>query len=231
MRSRLLLLFLVITFSGEAQTQAKVFTVGIFAGGLASDVAGFDFFDHDNDFYKAGLTGGAFVNAKISDKNSFQFEMAYVQKGTYTGKADSANNYTYYHLALDYIEVPVLFRHTMHLHIHAKESDHFSFMIGPYFGALVRKKEEGNYYQDGLYVDGLFPDDDFKKADFGLMTGVSYNFLKNFYFDVRYSNSLTRVTRSNAVSNQFIIYSFNQGHNMVFDFTLRYLFGKKPESE
>jgi len=227
MRSKILFLFFLFGFL-IPNANAQRFRAGVIGGLVGSDVDGFDFFDYDTDFHKGGFTFGGMVNAKISDKNSFQFEMVYIQKGTFTGKPDSANDYTYYRLGLDYIEVPVIFRHQMHLHVNTKATDRFSFEIGPTFGALVRVFQDGNYGNgSGSYNSGLFDNKAFKKTDIGLTAGVSFNFLKNFYFDVRYANSLIPVTTQNQVSNQFIVYTFNKGHNMVFNFTIRYLFGKQ----
>lgn len=231
MRSRILL-FLFIFSCQLATAQSQRFRAGLIGGAVASDIDGFAALGHrGGDFYKAGVTFGGMVNAKLSDKNSFQFEMVYIQKGSYTGKPDSANNYTYYQIKLDYIEVPIIFRRQMHIQINNRSTDRFAFEFGPTFGALINIKQNGLFYQDGLYVSGLFKDDDFKRTDIGLTAGISYNFLDRFYFNVRYQNSLLPVTKHQDVFNQFIIYTFNKGHNMVFNFTVRYLFGKQESVE
>src|ERR1035437_2160029 len=89
---QLLLVMLVIT--GDLYSQrSQRFKPGLIAGFVTSDMVGVD--PLDNDFHKAGFTRGALFNTKLSDKNSIQFEILYVQKGSLQ-PGDSLNNYNFF---------------------------------------------------------------------------------------------------------------------------------------
>ena len=222
MRSCFFLGILLLSLQGNAQR----FRAGLIAGLVASDVAGMDLYDFDNDFHKAGLTGGAFVNAKFTEKNSLQFEILYTQKGSWQPPVDSAHP-DYYKLNLDYIEVPVIFRHKFHIQVKSVTTDRFALELGPSFGARIRIEQNGLFYKDGMFYSGYFKDDDFRKTELAFHIGICYNFYKNFMFDVRYSNSILPVTSRRDIFNNFFRYTFNKGDNMVFNFTLRYIFMKE----
>lgn len=230
MRPYILSLLLLCSLFGNTQTRR--FRAGLIGGLVGTDVAGFDLYDFDNDFKKAGPTFGGYVNAKLNDKNSFQFEISYIQKGSKQNETDSLGNLIYFYLLrLDYIEVPLLFRHQIHIQIHSKSTDRFAVEVGPSVGALVHVYQEGLFYSNGAYYSSYFDNKDFRRTELALNAGVSYNFAGNFFFDVRYSNSIFPITKNKIEFNQFFRYTFNKGDNMVFSFTLRYLFnaGKKEE--
>jgi hypothetical protein len=225
---RALRLFYILLFLLTAVTgmQAQRFRAGLIGGVVCTDVAGFDLLDYDNDFHKGGFTFGGYVNAKINDRNSFQFEISYVGKGSLQHDVDSANNLNYFYLLqLHYIEVPLLYRHQFHIQVRSKETDRFAMELGPSLGAMVRIQQEGAFFEGGAYYSSYFNNDDFRKVELALHGGISYNFINNFYFDVRYSNSIIPVTKHKINFDEFFRYTWNKGDNMVFSFTLRYLFG------
>ena len=85
----------IILLLGSFNCYSQIFKPGIIIGAVTTDLDGID--PYDNDFHKAGFTAGGLLNAKLSEKNSLQFEILYTQKGTLQ-PADSTNNYIYYKL-------------------------------------------------------------------------------------------------------------------------------------
>ena len=159
-----------------------------------------------------------------------QFEILYMQKGTWQPPIDSAHQ-DLYKLELAYIEVPLIFQHKFHIQVRSVSTDRFAFEFGPSIGALVHIEQNGLYYRDGTYISGYFNDGDYKKTDISLNAGINYNFFNNFMFNVRYSNSIIPITKNKDVFGNFFRYTFNKGDNMVFSFSLRYLFGQPATTE
>jgi Outer membrane protein beta-barrel domain len=212
------LLFLLLLIAAN-NVSAQKFTPGIIAGALATDVVGID--PTDTDFHKVGFTLGGLLNAKLSDKNSLQFEILYTRKGSLQ-PADSSNNYVLYNLSLDYIEVPVLYKRKIQFNIGKKTMDRFYLEIGPSFGRLLKTtiNTNGNYYFAG----------NFKKNEIAINLGAGAKLINNLYFNVRFSNSILSVVDHLNPDNGFFFATFNKGHNMVFSFTLRYLFDTTTKS-
>lgn len=226
MKKLIFLLTIFITFI-SVNSYSQRFRAGLIGGLTATDLNGADQVDNDNDFGKAGFTGGGFVNAKLADEtNSVQFEIIYVQKGHSERNYDTTGNLiSYYKLNLDYIEVPVLFRHQLFFNVNKKEVNRFALEFGPSFGTLVRIKQDGLGYIGGNFTGGTYRNDSFRKTETALNIGVCYTVKNNLFFDVRYTNSIVHVVKQAQPLPGFLIYTFNKGNNMVFAFTLRYLFG------
>lgn len=208
--------------------RAQRFRAGVAAGFISSDVDGTRLGNNHRGFRKAGFTFGGFVNGKLSEQNSLQFEILYAQKGSWQ-PPDTADP-SYYLLQLDYIEVPLLFHHQMHISVHSRSTDRFTLEFGPSFGTLIRINQNGLYYQNGTYISGYFDNDNFRKTDLALNIGVSYNFYNNFIFDVRYGNSIIPVIKHPLPMNTYFWKTFTKGDNLAFSFTLRYLFQKKNKA-
>ncbi|HEY6159869.1 MAG TPA: outer membrane beta-barrel protein [Bacteroidia bacterium] len=221
---------LLFAFVFSLHAGAQRFRAGVIAGAVASDLDGADFKDHDDDFHKAGFTGGGFVNAKLSDKNSVQFEILCTQKGSY--QPGDTIDPSYYLLKLDYIEVPVIYRHQLHIQVHSRSTDRFAFEFGPSFGALFHIHQEGLLMDSGgSYTSSYFDNSTFKRTELALNAGICFSITKNFLFDVRYQNSVIPVTKHALPFNTFFWKSFTKGDNMVFSFTLRYMFLNEKKSE
>jgi len=215
-------IFLSLIFP-PIQSFSQIFKPGIIAGVVATDLDGVD--PYDNDFHKAGLTIGASLNAKLSEKNSLQFEVLYTQKGSLQ-PADSVNNYNYYKLNLNYVEIPLLFKHNIVFNIKKKRIDNFFFEIGPSYGRLVTMKQEGTFDYGGGY------ENNFKNSEIALNIGLGCRIVNRLFFDVRYCNSIIPVVYHNAATtrNNFL-FTANKGANMVWAFTLRYQFSKANEKK
>jgi hypothetical protein len=221
MKTRLIHLLAVVFIFGTGNGYAQRFKPGVIVGLVTTDLVGTD--PSDNDFHKAGFTFGASVNTKLSEKNSLQFEILYTQKGSLQ-PPDSANNFTLYKLNLDYVEVPLMFKHKIKFNINKKPVDRFYFEVGPSIGQLVRIKQESTYSY--FFNDGVF-----KKNEVAINIGTGCKIAKNIYFNFRFSNSIIPVTYHSPINNNqlFIGYTFNKGDNMVLSFTFRYVFDKSED--
>jgi len=215
----------LVTLSlGRGISYAQQFRAGVILGPDASDVVGLNP-DGSNGFRKAGFTAGGMVNMNLSPQNSIQFEILYTEKGSLQSP-DSINKFTEYKLNLDYIEVPIIFRHKFAFGNGKKMVDKLAYELGLSFGELVTVKQELFYNQSSYpQYTAVFDNSEFKKTEIALHIGGSYNITENLIFDVRFSNSIVPVIYHNASRSYFFWYSFNKGDNMVFSFTLRYLFG------
>ncbi len=223
MKIRPIHLLLVLILFATNTSYAQRFKPGIIAGLTGTDINGADTEDGDNDFHKAGFTVGGLVNTRISAKNSIQFEILYTQKGTLQ-PADSANNYTFLKISLDYVEVPLVFKHNLKFNINKKPVERFYIEAGPSFGRLVRININSN--------GSIFNDGNFRKNEVAINLGGGCKIVNNFFFHVRYSNSIIPILNNSNQVNRFIWYTFNKGDNMVFSFTLRYIFStEKNETE
>lgn len=220
------ILFFFFLIGCAESSLAQVFKPGIILGVAATDLDGTDLVDYDNDFSKAGFTGGGSLNIKLSEKNSLQFEILYTQKGSLKKHMDSLGN-GYYKLNLDYVEIPLMFKHNIVFNINKKRIDNFYFEIGPSYGRLVQVKQEGTFDYAGGYQNN------FKNDEFALNIGLGCRLANHLYFDLRYCNSLAPVVNqhSNNFSSSSFWYTFNKGNNMVWAFTLRYVFSKEKEKK
>ena len=226
-----LLSSLLITSCAFAQ---EVFHIGLTGGLDATDVKGMDMRDNDNDFNKLGFTVGGLVSAAISKDNSVQMEINYIQKGSLQ-KPDSSNQ-NYYKLSLNYLEVPVLFKHRLHFNIYRRPTNNFQLeggasigkLVGPTNPYVVSVTTAGNVINYSTYL----PLSSLRPIDISLIVGVDFDITSNFIFCIRYTNSILPPIRRDAqISNiNFLPYTFNAGNNMVFQFTLKYIFGNVNKS-
>ena len=138
-------LFAIFSFLFTFNTvNAQVFHAGFSAGATATDIDGMNTRGNGNDFNKLGYILGAIVNTSPNQKNTFQMELNYVQKGTLQ-RPDSMNQ-GYHKLAVDYVDMAFLLRHHIHFNIKQKPIDKFDWEFGASLGRMVRHTLNlGNY--------------------------------------------------------------------------------------
>lgn len=213
---KIFIFFIIIAFF-QNSTQAQRFRAGLSGGLVVTDVAGVS---NGRDFQKLGYTFGGIVNSMLNEKNVLQFEINYITKGSQQ-RPDSANN-GYYKLAFDYIEVPLIWKRRLNFTLFKKPVSRFDFEAGLSAGRLIRY----SFISDN-YTQSIDPNN-FNKTDVSILLGLDYNFSSNFYFCLRYSNSVIPVTKRNTVTSPvFIPRTFNQGNNLVFQFALKIIFGSE----
>ncbi|HEU4719352.1 MAG TPA: outer membrane beta-barrel protein [Bacteroidia bacterium] len=211
-----LLFFCLILLSLSASAQQ--FHAGLTGGLTVTDIPGMDPRDPDEDFNKLGFVAGGIVSTILSDQNDFQFELNFIQKGS-AQRPDSLNN-GQFSLALNYVEVPFVFRHRMNINLKQKTVRRLGFECGLSLGRLVHERMLANNYTQTLSAT------DFNYTDISLLAGLDYLFTDHFMFSLRYSNSVIPAVKRNAIMPGFVRYSFNQGNNMVFQLSFKYIFGK-----
>ena len=203
--------------------KAQRFNAGFSFGAVASDIHGMDSRDMDNDFNKLGFTAGGIVNTKMDDKNIFQMEINYIQKGSLQ-RPDSLNN-GYYKFAADYVDAAFLFRHHAKFSIQKTLIDKFDWEAGISIGRLVRNTWVLNNYP--------YPIDETKinKIDISPLIGIDYNISPHVCFCVRYSNSVIPVIKHDVIPVYLYRYYYNIGNNMAAQFVIKIVFGGSASKE
>lgn len=217
-------LFLLVLLGEELRAQQQDrFRAGLSFGLTDSNIGGTHTY-RGRHFRKAGGTVGVIVNRKIDEKNILQFEMNYTQKGSL--QPPDSNNFGYFKIALDYVEIPVLIRHHLKFNMFKKLRENYDFEAGVSYGRLIRSTVfgEANYAIPGASRS-------FNSSDVSVLFGLDYNFSDDFYFCLRYSNSVVPSIRRSAFNYNVIRYTFNNGNNMCFQLVFKFLFGGKKESD
>lgn len=178
MKKIILSLFILFPFLVFSQG----FKAGIRAGIIGSQVDG----DTYEGFNKAGLTGGLYVNHKLSDLFSLQLEMNYIQKGS--RKPVDLNN-TYYLMRLNYIEVPLL------LQWHVSPS--LDIFGGPSYSILMNSLEETEL---GTYQGPVFT-----KNEVAIRAGISYKLSEQWKVDGRYGDSISSIRPAPSGYSPYLI--------------------------
>ncbi len=208
MKNSIYIFLFLFLFSLKTNAQSR-FNAGIKAGISTSQVEG----DTYGGFNKAGFDAGAFLNAKINEKWSAQFEVIYIQKGSKHNSDIDKGDLSFYWLKLNYLEVPLLFQY------HQKK---FTFELGLGYGYLINYHE---YNETGELQNPINP---FKKEEISASVGISYLIFKNLGINWRYTNSLFSIRDFQSGAS----YWFNPGYrNNVLAFTLTYQFGNNDKTE
>ncbi len=189
-------------------THAQNFHAHILAGVATSQVSG----DQLAGFNKAGLIGGAGVDIALSKKTELGFEIYYIQKGSLKQTNIEKEDYEYYRLRLNYLEIPLILRYRINKKL--------SIELGPSIGTLISFSEEN---QDGE----LIGQPSFSKFDISIWGGLVYHFTDNWGMNFRGSQSVVPIREHKGGSTDRL----NKGqYNSVLYFTLFYRFGKKTGS-
>ena len=202
------------------ELHAQHFDAGLNLGTLVSDVQGTDTRDYDNDFEKVGFTGGVFVNRTFGRNDILQLEINYTQKGA-EQLPDSTNN-GYFKMVLNYVEVPLLLRHRIRVNMNKKFYNNFEWELGISGGYLF------SYTYNVSGYNLLLDRSNLNFIDLNALLGINYVFSRNWYFGVRYSNSVIPVIKRNAIPAQALTsypLAFNNGNNRMVQFCLKYVFG------
>lgn len=206
-RSKIIALYFFLLLSGTLYSQR--FSAGLSGGITATQVGG----DALGGFDKPGATVGGFVSTSFSKNWSAQFEILYVQKGS-KGVGDSlpypysTSSYGgYYLMSLQYLEVPLL------LSYHYKK---FQVETGPSIGFLIGASETTLYKTENTLST-------FSRLELAYSIGANYPLGKNFYLNLRFSNSVLPIRQpAGVVSYPSFIYTGQ--YNTVLLLSLRYYF-------
>lgn len=199
MKKGIVIFILTIILAGSAVI-AQDFNGGVLGGLAATEISG----DGKWGPNKAGVYAGFFVNRYFSERSSVQMELDFIQKGS-RENPDSSNNYNFYLLRLNYLEIPLHYKYDFH--------EKGSLEAGLSLGFLVHSHEEGN---PGNPPAG----GDFTKTDFSFNIGAYYTLLENLRINIRYSNSILPVRDHSSGATD----RMNKGqYNEVLSFTFHYV--------
>lgn len=188
-----------------SSTQAQLeFEGGLKIGGITSQVAG----DTYAGYNKIGITGGGFIEVLFSDKNSFQMEILYSNKGS-RNKPDTKNgDFSYYRLKLNYIEIPVSY---------IFHRDKLALEGGLYYGILLNSSQDNGSGEREVVPPYL-------NYDFGGQIGLGYDLLEDqLSFVIVGSSSILPTRKAPVNANPGLAY-ISGGFNAAISFSLEYTF-------
>ena len=205
------LLFTVNPVSGQR------FHAGFSIGPTATEIGGLKTRNSNSGFHKLGYMFGGIVNTSPNDKNTFQMELNYVQKGSM--QPPDSMNQGYYKLAVDYVDMAFLFRHHIHFKIKQKSIDQFDWEAGASLGRMMRHSWVLDNYPAPIDLNSM------NMTDISIFGGIDYNFSPKVCLNIRYSNSVIPVIKHNVIPSYLYTRFFNVGNNMAIQFTLKCVFG------
>ncbi|HEV7230178.1 MAG TPA: hypothetical protein VGO45_02550, partial [Bacteroidia bacterium] len=125
---------------------------------------------------------------------------------------------------LNYIDVPVIFRHKLHMNIRRKPMDRLEIEGGVSFDRLISYS-----YTDGTNYPRVVNPNTLNSTTGSLLAGLNFNLTPHLYFTLRYSNSFIPALKRNSVPAAFYRYAYNSGNNQVVLFAVKYVFGLPKE--
>ena len=212
------LLFILPLFIACTIVSGQTFRVGAMAGITITDVEGVSGTGLV-EFHKPGFTVGGQVSTKIGPKTQVQMEICFTQRGSEVFP-DSTHTNFYYDLNLNYIDISLEIRQSLHIRVNNKLSDKYGVLAGGTYGPLVGY----SYTVQGIIYN---LDQQLNFFDANVFFGFYYNFTDNFFFDMRYSNSFIPAYKHNATTQGFYPFynSWEAGNNMGFELRFGYRFG------
>ena len=166
---KITLLVIVVLVSGSIYAQDQI-KFGLKAGVNFANLVGDDI---DGAETRVGLNLGGLVEIPVSEKFSFQPELAYSQYGTTNNDEGSDIS-----INLDYLTLPLLAKFYV--------AEGFSLEGGPQLGFKLK----GEVEVDNVSVD---LEDGIKGFDYGITGGVGYSLPMGIFFQARYYYGLSDV--------------------------------------
>jgi len=202
-----LFFFVFFLFFLHTGLHAQVFSGGVTAGLVGSQVAG----DNFSGYNKAGIFAGGFVAMRVGNKSSLQMELTYFQKGSRENPREK-NRFKSLIYRLNYVEIPLLYQY---------QAGRFIIEAGPSAGVLTGYYEEANQEiisDDPGYVKpaGL---------TFQINVGLAYKASPNWFFMIRTNDSLWNIRSQNVTGDVFRFWDYGQ-YNDALVLGVRYVFGK-----
>jgi hypothetical protein len=202
----------IIVLSGFLSSSAQVFKTGVILGLNGSQVDG----DGYGGYNKLGFIVGGFTNTNISEKWSTQFEIYFINKGSFKAAHPDKGDYRMFNLNINYIEIPLSLRYKYHK---------FMLELGLYGSKFL------SYHMEDEFGERTINQYPFKSFDFGGFIGIYYQLNDHFIFNLRYKNSAIPIRDFNYPDpNRSIMNKlFNQSgwYNVEINFSIRYQFGSK----
>ena len=203
------LLFFILSIIASLTSSAQVFQTGLLAGIGATQIEGDGYGGYD----KIGFIVGGFVNTDISKKLATQFEIYFINKGSFNALQPDKGDFDSFKANINYIEVPVA------LQYHQQQ---FTFEAGLYLAKIIGTPSLSD--ENGEIFIIQFP---FKPFDFGGFLGISYHLNEHLIFNLRSKNSIIPIRDMPSFDNGILSRLFKNGwYNVDLNFSVRYSFGK-----
>ncbi len=190
-------------FSFTSSFSQLQFSGGLEAGASTSQVSG----DALSGYDKFGLSAGPYIRASFSEKISARMSILYINKGSKKNANPDNNDFRTYVIALNYVEIPVLFNYTY---------QNLRGEAGVSFGTLLSSQEIDN----GFSRDFQQP---FDNNEYSFILGVNYLFAEKLFVNARFSQSIIPIRKAPSVVNPLSFYEAGQ-YNSVIQLMLGYEF-------
>lgn len=201
---KIFFLFILIIFYTSSNSQD--FKGGVILGLSTSQVSG----DNLAGFNKAGLIFGVFTNRILSNRNSLQLEIVYIQKGSRNPQIinEDSENYNKPYINLSYIEIPILLK--------LNYNKTLDYELGIQWAKLIN-----GYYRDNIGEMNSITDP-FIKNDISIALGLNYFINQNISLNSRLTNSILPI--GNEDYDNSTIYNANKKgkYNTTINFSIYY---------
>lgn len=191
---------------------AQVFNTGVIVGLAGAQIEG----DGYSGYRKLGFIAGGFAGVDISERVATQFEIYFINKGSFDAARPDKGDYDKFSVNLNYIEIPLSLNY---------KANKLTFELGLYLAKLVGTPKLSDEF--GPVFVNQYP---FKSFDFGGLMGCSYQLNEKFSCNFRSKNSIIPIRDfQNLDQNVGILNKlFNRGwYNLDLNFSVRYHFGIK----
>ena len=206
---KIYLFVLSILLLSSITSSAQFFKTGVVAGISGAQIEG----DGYGGYHKLGFIAGGFVNTDLSKKVSTQFEIYFINKGSYKAPRPDKGDHDQLSINLNYIEIPLSIRY---------KHNKFMFEGGLYLSKLLSYRVEIDFAERTVTQ---YP---FRSFDFGAFIGAYYQLNDHFMLNLRSKNSIIPIRDfQNLDQNVGILNKlFNRGwYNVDLNLSLRYEFG------
>jgi opacity protein-like surface antigen len=163
--------------------------------------------------FKPGVHFGGFLEAKMSEKASFQPELLYSGQGFTTTNMQGQSTGK---VNLAYVSLPLLFN----LYV----GSGFHFTLGPQASVLVNAKA----YEEGAGSLGgareLDIKDEFKTGELSLAGGLGYKFKGGINLSARYITGVTDINNNEFIEIMRVQAGAGKMYNRLFQFSAGFSF-------
>lgn len=191
---------------------SQTFNAGLLAGVNGSQIEG----DGYGGYNKLGFIVGGFTNTDFNEKWSTQFEIYFINKGSFKAAKPSAGIYNQFYFNINYIEVPIAVRY---------HYEKFIFEAGPYLAKFLSYKFEDEFGERKQpFVN--YPVNSF---DFGGFVGINFKATEKIIINLRSKNSLIPFRNFQSFDQNVGILNklFNNGwYHLDINLSIRYQFGE-----
>jgi hypothetical protein len=209
------ILFIILLLSVSTRAQdSRTFRLHASLGLNGCQIHGDNYSGYD----KIGLFAGLSVRAKLSEKASAELGFYFSQKGSRHNSNPKINDYTYYRVHLNYIDLQPIFRYQL--------TQKYFITGGPSVAYLISYTEE-NEFGDW---SGVYP---FEKFEVGVNIGLGAKLNDKWTVEVRSGNSVTPIRSYGVLANKVyypnaVARFFNKGlYNNILTLLFTFQFDKK----